>query len=88
MPLNYVGDKVLKDTSCIYRRFVWSKPKSINLGLFSSSETNVRKWFIWHATVTVTQSMYDDILNFKSIDAESELTAILNDPELQKVNEL
>lgn len=68
------GDKVLKDDSFIYRKFVWSKPKESN-GLFSSGETKIKKWFVFHGVWT--QSMIDDIRNIEPIDFEAELVELI-----------
>jgi hypothetical protein len=68
------GDEILKDTSNVYKKLVWSKPKDLN-GFRVSYETNIKKWFIFHGIYT--KSMVDDLLNHQPIDVEAELSELL-----------
>ena len=73
------GDKVLKDTSHIYKQLVWTKPKKTKNTdvLYSSNQTNITKWFIFHGIWT--QHMIDDIKNMKPIDYQDELSKLVGE---------
>jgi hypothetical protein len=70
------GDKILSDTSHVCKRFVWTKSKESN-GLTFSSETKIKKWFIFRGIYT--QSLYDDIKNMKPFDYEAELKKLIEE---------
>jgi len=81
------GWKVVKDGSYVYEDFIWTKPKKLsNSELYSSTQTDKLKWFTFLAITT--DELVKDLMNFKPIDAEAELTALLktiNDKETKNI---
>jgi len=70
------GWKILYDGSCIIKQPIWSKPAKLNnCDLYSRTQTNVSKWFVY--LLMTTDEMVKDLKNFKSIDAQAELAELL-----------
>jgi hypothetical protein len=75
------GWTIVKDDSFVYQDFIWTKPAPINPnepnGLHQSTQTDIKKWFVFLAITT--DEMIKDLMNFKYVDAEAELEALLKE---------
>jgi hypothetical protein len=88
--INKKGWTIVKDESFVYQDFIWTKPAPINPnepdGLHSSTQTDIKKWFVFLAITT--DEMIKDLMNFKNVDAEAELEALLKEipDEVNKIS--